>query len=192
MERCADRKRNGTLCAALFRKLARIGHSILFTGYCNLTRTVKVCRLNNALFRCVLTDAINRVRIQLQNRRHRADADRIDVVEMRALELDLLRPQSERLVDDEVGDQRAARRAVHVDEGAGQRDQDPDHLQGRRPVTGDHPDQQRHPRGAAGGGLGGATDDKVLQPRDEGDDERERVDQHHAELRGGVVLDFYG
>src|SRR5436853_7741446 len=35
--------------------------------------------------------------------RHGADADRIDVVEMRALELDLLWPQSKRLVDDEVG-----------------------------------------------------------------------------------------
>ncbi len=38
---------------------------------------------------------------------HRADADRIDVVEMRALELDMLRAQAERLVDDEIGDQRA-------------------------------------------------------------------------------------
>ena len=38
---------------------------------------------------------------------HGADADRIDVVEMRALELDVLRAQAERLVDDEIGDQRA-------------------------------------------------------------------------------------
>ena len=38
---------------------------------------------------------------------HRADADRIDVVEMRALELDVRRAQAERLVDDEIGDQRA-------------------------------------------------------------------------------------
>ena len=39
--------------------------------------------------------------------RHGADADRVDVVEMRALELDVLRAQPKRLVDDEVGDQRA-------------------------------------------------------------------------------------
>ena len=39
--------------------------------------------------------------------RHRADADRIDVVEMRALEFHVLRAQAERPVDDEVGDQRA-------------------------------------------------------------------------------------
>jgi hypothetical protein len=38
---------------------------------------------------------------------HGADADRVDVVEMRALELHLLRAQPERLVDDEIGDQRA-------------------------------------------------------------------------------------
>ena len=39
--------------------------------------------------------------------RHGADADRVDVVEMRALELHVLRTQAERLVDDEIGDQRA-------------------------------------------------------------------------------------
>ncbi len=39
--------------------------------------------------------------------RHRADADRIDIVEMRALELHVLRAQAERLVDNEIGDQRA-------------------------------------------------------------------------------------
>ena len=39
--------------------------------------------------------------------RHRADADRVDVVEMRALEFHLRRAQAERLVDDEIGDQRA-------------------------------------------------------------------------------------
>ena len=39
--------------------------------------------------------------------RHRADADRIDVIEMRALELHLLRTQAERLVDHEIGDQRS-------------------------------------------------------------------------------------
>ena len=39
--------------------------------------------------------------------RHGADADRVDVVEMRALELHVLRAQAERLVDDEIGDQRA-------------------------------------------------------------------------------------
>jgi len=38
---------------------------------------------------------------------HGADADRIDVVEMRALELHVLRAQAQRLVDDEIGDQRA-------------------------------------------------------------------------------------
>ena len=37
----------------------------------------------------------------------RADADRIDVVEVRALELDVLRAEAQRLVDDEVGGQRA-------------------------------------------------------------------------------------
>jgi hypothetical protein len=39
--------------------------------------------------------------------RHRADADRIDVVEMGALEFHVLRAQAERLVDDEIGNQRA-------------------------------------------------------------------------------------
>ena len=39
--------------------------------------------------------------------RHRADADRIDVVEMRALEFHLWRTQAERPIDDEVGHQRA-------------------------------------------------------------------------------------
>ena len=39
--------------------------------------------------------------------RHRADADRVDVVEMRALELDAGRTEAERLVDDEIGDERA-------------------------------------------------------------------------------------
>jgi hypothetical protein len=38
---------------------------------------------------------------------HCAYADRIDVVEVRALELEVLRPQPKRLVDDEIGDQRA-------------------------------------------------------------------------------------
>ena len=37
---------------------------------------------------------------------HCADADRIDVVEMRALELDVLRAQAKRPVNDEIGDQR--------------------------------------------------------------------------------------
>jgi hypothetical protein len=39
--------------------------------------------------------------------RHRPDADRVDVVEMRALELHVRRAQAERLVDDEIGHQRA-------------------------------------------------------------------------------------
>ena len=38
---------------------------------------------------------------------HGADADRIDVVKMRALELDARRAQAQRLVDHEIGDQRA-------------------------------------------------------------------------------------
>ena len=38
---------------------------------------------------------------------HRADADRIDVVEMGALELDAGGTQAQRLVDHEIGDQRA-------------------------------------------------------------------------------------
>jgi len=35
------------------------------------------------------------------------DADRIDVVEMRALELHMWRAQAQRFVDDEIGNQRA-------------------------------------------------------------------------------------
>ncbi len=46
--------------------------------------------------------------------RHGADADRIDVVEMRALEFHVRRPQAERPVDHEVGDQRADPGDRHV------------------------------------------------------------------------------
>ena len=49
--------------------------------------------------------------------RQRADADRIDVVQVRALELDVPRAEAQRLVDDEVRGERAepAGREVRVD-----------------------------------------------------------------------------
>ena len=48
----------------------------------------------------------------------RADAHRIDVVEVRALELDVLRAEAQRLVDDQVGGERAypPGREVRVDD----------------------------------------------------------------------------
>ena len=58
-------------------------------------------------FRRCSEEAIERADRHDRRDSHRADADRIDVVEMRALELHVLRAQAEGLVDDEVGDQRA-------------------------------------------------------------------------------------
>ena len=133
--------------------------------------------------------------------RHRADADRIDVVEMRALELDMLRAQAERLVDDEIGDQRAdpgdrdvgierqrlLQRLVDADLHQQQRDQhvehQPDHAAGM--AVGQAREEIR-PGDRAGIGVGDV--DLELREDDEGAGQRPAPDRA-ATARSGTLRD---
>ncbi len=119
--------------------------------------------------------------------RHGADADRIDVVEMRALELDVLRAKTKRLVDDEIGDQRAdpgnrhvgverqrlLQRLVDADFHQQQRHHDvehqPDHAAG---MAVGQPREEVRPRDRAGIGVGDV--DLDLRENDEGAGQRQR------------------
>ncbi len=143
--------------------------------------------------------------------RHGADADRVDVVEMRALELDVLRAQAQRLVDDEIGDQRAdpgnrdvgikrqrlLQRLVDADLHQQQRHQhvehQPDHAAGM--AVGQAREEIR-PGDRAGIGVGDV--DLQLRENDEGAGQRQRqvgLRQHiaerfeiHMRRLGGVLV----
>ena len=118
---------------------------------------------------------------------HRTHPDRVDVVEMGALELDERRAQSQRLVDDKVGDERAhpghrddriepedvlenaedselhqQKRDRHVED-------EPDHATG---MAVGHPREEVRPRDRAGIGVGDV--DLELRNDDEGAGEGER------------------
>ena len=129
--------------------------------------------------------------------RHGADADRIDVVEMRALELDVLRAQAERLVDDEIGDQctnpgnrdvgverqRLLQRLVDADFHQQQRHHDvehqPDHAAG---MAVRQPREEIRPRDRAGIGVGDVDLELGQDHESAGQGQREiRLRQHVAE-----------
>ena len=130
---------------------------------------------------------------------HGADADRVDVVEMGALELDVLRAQAERLVDDEIGDQRAdpgdrdvgverqrlLQRLVDADLHQQQRHQhvehQPHHAAG---MAVGQPREEVRPRDRAGIGVG----DVDLDLRQ--DDERAGQRQRQIRLRQHVAKRF--
>ncbi len=107
---------------------------------------------------------------------HRADPDRVDVVEMRPLELDAGRAPAHRLVDHEVGDQR--RHPGHRDDGVEAEDLlqhlvDAERHQHQR--DGDVEHQPHHPAGMA---VGQAREE--VRPGD-----RARIGVRHVDLELG-------
>ena len=95
-------------------------------------------------------------------KRHGAGADRVDVVEMRAFELDSRRAEAKRLVDDEISRERAhpAHREIRVE--AQNALNDPENAQLHKQQRQQH--VEHHPDHAAGMAVGEAREE--IGPRD--------------------------